>query len=74
MWHNTQHVALVNETFVKKFFAHTNPLGHILHGNMAKSTIVGVVRDSKYTSVDEKPAAHGLLRHDAGAIAGHYAH
>jgi predicted permease len=53
---NTQHVALVNETFVKKFFAHSNPLGHILDGNMAKSTIVGVVRDSKYTSVDEKPA------------------
>ena len=53
---NTQHVALVNETFVKKFFAHSNPLGHILNGNMAKSTIVGVVRDSKYTSVDEKPA------------------
>jgi predicted permease len=53
---NTQSVALVNETFVNKYLAHTNPLGHVVHGNMAKSTIVGVVRDSKYTSVDEKPA------------------
>jgi predicted permease len=53
---NTQTVALVNETFVKKYFAHSNPLGHIVGGNMASSTIVGVVGDSKYTSVDEKPA------------------
>ena len=53
---NTQSVALVNETFVKKYFAHSSPLGHIVHGNMARSTIVGVVGDSKYMSVDEKPA------------------
>jgi len=53
---NTQSVALVNETFAKKYFAHSNPLGHVLGGNMPNSTIVGVVRDSKYTSVDEKPA------------------
>jgi ABC-type antimicrobial peptide transport system permease subunit len=48
----TQNVALVNETFVKNYLADTNPLGHVLFG---KSTIVGVVRDSKYTSVDEAP-------------------
>ena len=53
---NTQPVALVNETFVKKYFAHANPLGHIVGGNMAHSTIIGVVRDSKYVSVDEDPA------------------
>lgn len=50
----TQRVALVNETFVKKYFAGTNPLGHQL-GSKNRLTIVGVVRDSKYNSVDEKP-------------------
>jgi predicted permease len=49
-----QQVALVNETFVKQFLANTNPLGHQI-GNKNRSTIVGVVRDSKYNSVDEKP-------------------
>jgi predicted permease len=53
---NTQKVALVNETFVKKYFAHSNPLGHVLGGNMPNSIIVGVVRDSKYVSVDEDPS------------------
>jgi ABC-type antimicrobial peptide transport system permease subunit len=48
----TQRVTLVNETFVKKFLANTNPLGHILEGRIA---IVGVVRDSKYTSAAEEP-------------------
>jgi predicted permease len=47
-------VCLVNETFVKRFLVHTNPIGHVI-GNGVKMTIVGVVRDSKYDSVDEKP-------------------
>lgn len=49
-----QQIALVNETFVKQYLANTNPLGHQI-GNKDRSTIVGVVRDSKYNSVDEKP-------------------
>jgi predicted permease len=55
---NTQHVALVNETFVKKYLANTNPLGHIVNdsfGDKNHTTIVGVVRDSKYESVNEEP-------------------
>jgi predicted permease len=55
---NTQHVALVNETFVKKYLANTNPLGHIVNdsfGDDHHTMIVGVVRDSKYESVNEKP-------------------
>jgi predicted permease len=48
-----QQVALVNETFVKKYLANTNPLGHQL-GGRNRRTIVGVVQDSKYNSVDEK--------------------
>ncbi len=48
-------VAIVNETFVKKLLPGTNPLGHIIGSYNDKTTIVGVVRDSKYTGVDEKP-------------------
>jgi predicted permease len=50
----TQRVVVVNETMVTRYFAHTNPIGHqIWKENPA--TIVGVVADSKYRSVDETP-------------------
>jgi len=45
-------VAIVNETFVKRFLPNTNPLGHKVRDNR---TIIGVGRDNNYTSVDEKP-------------------
>jgi predicted permease len=45
-------VAVVNETFAKRFSPNTNPIGHKLSGNR---TIVGVVKDSKYTSASEEP-------------------
>jgi predicted permease len=48
-------VAVVNETFVKKFLANANPIGHVLGSDKDKKTIVGVVRDSKYTTVSEDP-------------------
>jgi predicted permease len=51
----TQPVAIVNETFVKKLLANTNPLGHVLTSSGVKRTIVGVARDSKYTGVNEEP-------------------
>jgi len=52
---NARRVAIVNETFVKKFLPGTNPIGHVIGSQDFKTTIVGVVRDSKYTGVDEKP-------------------
>ncbi len=51
----SQYVVWVNETFVKKYLANTNPLGHLLGGGDFRFTIAGVVRDSKYESVDEEP-------------------
>ena len=51
---NTQPVAVVNETFVKKYLANTNPLGHLLGGGKNRTMIVGVVADSKYNGVDEE--------------------
>jgi predicted permease len=50
-------VLLVNETFSKRFFPKGDALGHSAGGTKPESrfTIVGVIGDSKYTSVDEKP-------------------
>ncbi len=50
----SSHVAVVNETFAKKLLPGVNPIGHQL-GDKSRRTIVGVVKDSKYRSVDEKP-------------------
>jgi len=45
-------VAVVNETFVKLFLPNANALGHKLYdGTPSGRTIVGVVKDSKYTRV-----------------------
>jgi predicted permease len=52
-------VVIVNETFVKKLLPNTNPLGHRLGDSRGHGayTIVGVAKDSKYRSVDERPRA-----------------
>lgn len=44
-------VVVVNETFAKRFLPNANPLGHTVSGRI----IVGVVKDSKYTSASEEP-------------------
>ena len=53
---NTPPIAVVNETLAKRYFPHSSPIGHLL-GSGHPSTIVGVVADSKYRSVDETPMA-----------------
>jgi predicted permease len=50
----SQRVAVVNETFVKKLLPNTDPLGHHLDEKQSIA-IIGVVKDSKYNSVDEAP-------------------
>jgi predicted permease len=67
---DTQRVALVNETFVKKFLANTNPIGHQLGGGKFRATIIGVVRDSKYNGVDEKPMSMAYYAQMQGASLG----
>jgi predicted permease len=44
-------VAIVNQLFVDTFFPHQNPLGHQVNG----ATIVGVVANHKYRSLQEEP-------------------
>jgi len=48
---NSEHEIVVNQTLVSEFLPHTNPLGHTI--GPKGHTIVGVVRDSKFTTVDE---------------------
>jgi predicted permease len=54
-------VAVVNETFVKRLLPNGNPLGHLIGSEKLAFSIVGVVSDSKYIGVDEKPRPMAYL-------------
>jgi len=51
------HVGIINEQFAKRFFPNQNPLGHRIGPDNInwEMTIVGVVKDHKYRSIDEEP-------------------
>jgi predicted permease len=51
------HVGIINEEFAKKFFPHENPLGHQIGTDNGQytMTVVGVVKNHKYRSIDEEP-------------------
>jgi predicted permease len=50
-------VGIINEEFAQKFFPGQNPLGHIIGPDdfPFHMTIVGVVKNHKYRSIDEMP-------------------
>ena len=51
------HVGIVNELFAQRFLPNQDPLGHTIgteHGEF-QMTIVGVVKNHKYRSIDEDP-------------------
>ena len=52
-----QKVGMVNETFAKFYFKGASPLGRMFARGTGKPdiTIVGLVKDSKYSNMDEKP-------------------
>jgi predicted permease len=66
-------VAIVNQTFAEKYVKDANKLGHHIRrlGNVAEEkeyAIIGVVADSRYTSVREKarPMAYFPFTQDSG--------
>jgi predicted permease len=50
-----QRVAVVNETFVRRFFAGREPIGATFDHGAGPVTIVGVARDWKYRRLNEPP-------------------
>jgi len=50
-------VGIINEEFAKRFLPNVNPLGHTFgpDNGIATMTIVGVVKDHKFRSIDETP-------------------
>ncbi|MGB6482605.1 MAG: ABC transporter permease [Candidatus Acidiferrales bacterium] len=56
---NGQHVGVINETFARKFFPNSNPIGKRVivdeHTGHFDFVIVGIAADSKHGSVREKP-------------------
>ncbi|MFZ1944600.1 MAG: ABC transporter permease [Acidobacteriaceae bacterium] len=51
------HVGIINEEFARRFLPNQNPLGHSIGTDDGRytMTIVGVVKDHKYRSIDEEP-------------------
>lgn len=54
----SEQVMIVNETFVKRFFAGRNPIGRRVRGWGRWFTIVGVARDAKYNHIAEAPTPY----------------
>jgi predicted permease len=54
---SSPHVGIINEQFAKRFLPHRNPLGHTIGTDDGRyqMTIVGVVKDHKYRSINEDP-------------------
>jgi predicted permease len=52
---NSQPVMIVNEAFVRRFFAGRDPVGHRIHGWGEWFRVVGVAKDSKYHYLSESP-------------------
>jgi predicted permease len=51
------HVGIINEEFAKRFLPNRDPLGHMIGTDDGRyeMTVVGVVKDHKYRSIDEEP-------------------
>jgi predicted permease len=51
---NTPNIAVINQTLANRYFGAANPIGHFLGDKKLHAQIVGIVRDSKYSSTDEE--------------------
>jgi predicted permease len=55
---NAPNVIIVNEAFVRRFFAGRNPISHRIHGFGKWFRVVGVAKDSKYHYLGESTPAY----------------
>ena len=51
----SQPVAVVNETFVRRYWPHSEPIGNKLQADNTWYTVVGVAQDSDYNAIGQKP-------------------
>jgi putative ABC transport system permease protein len=69
---NSRAVAIVNQTFARRFFPGLNPIGRAyLEGSPAKPVeVVGLVEDSKYLSLREENLPTAFLPHEPSDLGG----
>jgi predicted permease len=62
---SSPHVGIINELFAQRFLPNQDPLGHTIGTDDGKyqMTIVGVVRNHKYRSLDEEPIPMAWYMH-----------
>jgi predicted permease len=53
----SSHAGIINQQFAQRFFPNQNPLGHTIgtEDGRYQMTVVGVVKDHKYRSINEDP-------------------
>jgi predicted permease len=66
------HVGIINEQFAKRFFPNRNPLGHMIGTSDGRyqMSVVGLVKDHKYRSIDEEPIPMAWYEYAQIPIAG----
>jgi predicted permease len=54
---SSPHVGIINEQFAQRFLPNQNPIGHTIGTDDGRysMTVIGVVKDHKYRSIDETP-------------------
>ncbi len=62
----TTRVAVVNETLAKRYLKGESPIGHTLGDPKHPILIVGMVKDSKYTSADEEAMPMAWFSYEQG--------
>lgn len=58
---DTQRVIVVNQTFARRYFGNAYPIGRKVDTGGRLHTVIGVVRDCKYISLDEPPTPYFYL-------------